>query len=138
MNSILITFLLFSIFISYLDIKQGSVMRIYFLIAFIIIFLQKIFFLQSENLIPSFFALFTGLILFGLAYFISKKKLGLADVWYSGLIAFVFGIRLWYNAIIIACLLGLFFILFFRKQKIPFIPFMTIGSIILTIFYQIS
>jgi prepilin signal peptidase PulO-like enzyme (type II secretory pathway) len=65
-----------------------------------------------------------------LAYFLSGKKLGLADVWYSALIGFVHGLWRWYFAIGIACIIGVVFILISRRRKIPFIPFMAIGSIL--------
>ena len=71
-----------------------------------------------------------GILLFSLAYYISKKRLGLADIWFSGFIGAFLGIVKWYAAVSIACILALlFFICGRNKQKtLPFIPFLSIGA----------
>jgi len=63
----------------------------------------------------------------------SKKKLGLADAWYSGIIGFVLGPLWWHAAVSVACVLGILYILFSKKPKIPFIPLMAIGGIAVNI-----
>ena len=79
-----------------------------------------------------------GLFIFLIVFLFSKKKLGLADVWYSGIIGFVLGPWNWYIAISIACGLGIVYILILRKlsgnwHAIPFIPFMAVGGVAINI-----
>ena len=127
MNQILFT--LFSAFISGLDIKNGSVPRIAFAIAFPSFLIIKILFNEGFSFNNSITGLITGILIFLLAYMTTGKKLGLADVWYSALIGMVLGVRLWYMAISFACLTGIIFMLIKKKRQIPFIPCMAMGSI---------
>ncbi|GHV77497.1 hypothetical protein AGMMS49942_23180 [Spirochaetia bacterium] len=72
-----------------------------------------------------------GLAIFFLAFFMSGKKLGLADVWYAGLMGSVLGPVWWFPAIIAACLSALiYYAITRRRQPIAFIPFMAAGSIL--------
>jgi len=70
------------------------------------------------------------LFVFLLAFFVSNKKLGLADIWYSALAGMALGPLCWYAAISIACVLGIGYMFVSKRRQIPFIPFMTLGSII--------
>jgi len=124
-------FITFSAAIAAADIKTGKVPRIAFILAFPVFIILTIL---SDEQLPLWKPIaggLTGLIIFLLAYFISGKKLGLADVWYSALIGIVLGPWLWYAAIGSACAAGIIYILIFKKRKIPFIPFMAIGSIVM-------
>jgi prepilin signal peptidase PulO-like enzyme (type II secretory pathway) len=127
-TAVLILFCIFSSGIAVMDIKTGSVPRVMFLCAFALFF---VFYLldQGRNLLflPA-AGCIMGIGLFLLAFFISGKKLGLADVWYSGLIGVVLGPVWWYPAIFAACAAGLGWFLCVKRRSIPFIPCMAFGS----------
>jgi len=126
-------FAIFSAVIALSDIKTGEVPRIAFAAAFPFFFILK--FLLNEH-IPVWEPIaggLAGLLVFLCAYFISGRKLGLADVWYSALIGLVFGPWLWYAAIGGACIAGLIYILISRQRRIPFIPLMALGSVAISI-----
>jgi len=125
-------FIIFSCFIAVFDIKTGGVPRIYFIIAFPVFFILMVF--SNLPLVEAVVGLFAGLFAYLLAYFISGKKLGLADVWYSALSGLVLGSPRWGMAIIIGCAAGIIFILVFKQRKIPFIPCMALGAIIMCFF----
>jgi len=133
--------LLFSIFsfaIALSDIKTGMVPRIAFVFAFPVFFVLC---LLSE--VPHPPEVLTagallGLFVFLVVYFVSGKKLGLADVWYAALIGLVLGLWLWYAAIFCACIAGIIYMLVFKKRKIPFVPLMTFGSVVASIFQILS
>ena len=126
-----ILFAIFSIAVSARDIKTETVPRIIFMAAFPVFFLLINLFAPGFNLITAVAGLFTGLFIFLLVYIVTDKKLGLADVWYSALIGMVLGARLWYMAIGCACAAGIVLILISKRKKIPFIPCMAIGSILI-------
>jgi len=133
--------LLFSIFsfaIAFSDIKTGMVPRIAFVFAFPVFVVLCL--LSEVSHPPEVLALgvMLGLFVFLAAYFVSGKKLGLADVWYSALIGLVLGPWLWYAAVSCACIAGIIFMLVSKKRKIPFIPLMAIGSIAASIFQIFS
>jgi len=126
-----IFFIVFSVVIAILDIRKGEIPRITFILAFLILFTLRV--VQDTTLWLFTAGAADGLAVFLLAFFISKKKLGLADVWYSGIIGFVLGHWHWYIAISASCILGIMYILIFKKQKIPFIPFMATGGVAICI-----
>ena len=64
-----------------------------------------------------------------LAFFISGKRLGLADIWYSALTGMVLGPVWWYPATGIACISAVVYIVAAGKRRIPFLPFMALGGI---------
>jgi len=133
--------LLFSIFsfaIALSDIKTGMVRRMAFVIAFPVFFTLCIL---SENPRPPEVMIagtMLGLLVFLATYFISGKKLGLADVWYAALIGLVLGPWWWYAAVFCACIAGIIYMLAFKKRKIPFIPLMALGSAIVNFFHFFS
>ena len=122
-------FAIFSIFIAKADIKTGAVPRLAFVFAFLFFFAFKLFLPGWNPLWESITGMLLGLLIFSIVFFVSKKKLGLADVWYSALIGMLLGPWWWYAAIGIACFTGVIYIIFFKKRRIPFIPFMAVGSI---------
>jgi prepilin signal peptidase PulO-like enzyme (type II secretory pathway) len=141
MISVFLIKILFSIFsfaIALSDIKTGMVPRVVFVIAFPVF---AVLCLLSEDPRPP-VVLAAGALLgfsvFLTAYFVSGKKLGLADVWYSALIGLVLGPWLWYAAVFCACIAGIIYMLAFKKRKIPFIPLMAIGSFAASIFQIFS
>jgi prepilin signal peptidase PulO-like enzyme (type II secretory pathway) len=129
-----ILFLLFSAAIAAADIKTGAVPRMAFICAFPVFLALRS---ASDNWnFPwlSILGAIVGLSVFLLAFVLSKKKLGLADVWYSGLMGLVLGLWRWYMAVSIACVLAVLYILFRKKASgswaaAPFIPFMAAGGI---------
>ncbi|MCL2832217.1 MAG: hypothetical protein FWD78_03515 [Treponema sp.] len=126
-----ILFTLFSAGISAADIKTGAVPRIVFALAFPFFFI--IGGLADSVIITTESAagLFAGLLVFLTAYFLSGKKLGLADVWYSALIGMVFGLEQWFIAAGYACAAGVILIIISKRKVIPFIPCMAAGSILM-------
>lgn len=119
-------FILTCIYFSYQDIVYGEIKRIYLYAAIAVVLCVK----APAAVWESFGGAALGILLFLLAYYISKKRLGLADVWFSGFIGAFLGIIKWYAAVSIACILALlFFICSRNKQKtLPFIPFLSIGA----------
>jgi prepilin signal peptidase PulO-like enzyme (type II secretory pathway) len=130
-----VLFALFSCAIALCDIKTGMVPRIAFILAFPFFFILKMLKTEEPFIIEALTGTLFGLFVFIFAFFISRKKLGLADVWYSGIIGLVFGPYWWYAAMGIACIAGIIYILASKKRIIPFIPLMAFGSIAV-IFFQ--
>jgi len=118
----------FSIAIAVSDIKTGMVPRIFFIIALPIFLLIIILCSDQYPFWVFLMGAFLGLLIFTIAYFISGRRLGLADIWYSGLIGLLLGPLWWYPAIGIACLAGMIWIVVCKKRRIPFIPCMAFGS----------
>jgi prepilin signal peptidase PulO-like enzyme (type II secretory pathway) len=75
---------------------------------------------------------------FILTWVLSKYKIGLADVWFSGFLGASFGIFMWYPAILLACLFTLSTMLLRGRKKLPFIPFMFLGGIVVCIFDMVN
>jgi prepilin signal peptidase PulO-like enzyme (type II secretory pathway) len=133
----ILTILLFSIFsfaIALSDIKTGMVPRVAFVFAFPVFFVLCLLSENSQPVVIMLVGALPGLSVFLAAYFVSGKKLGLADVWYAALIGLVLGPWLWYAAIFCACIAGIVYMLAFKKHKIPFIPLMALGSVAASIF----
>jgi len=133
-EGIIITlFVTFSFAIALLDVKTGAVPRVAFIIAFPVFFTLNMIRVERHSLLMIIAGTLLGLFIFSLAFFISKKKLGLADIWYSGLIGLVLGPLWWYPAIGIACVAGVSCVFMFKKRRIPFIPCMAAGSVTVSI-----
>ena len=128
-----IFFALFSIAIAAADIKTGAVPRFAFIAAFPFFFVFGLLQAEAHPAGAALTGTLLGFFVFTLAYFISGKKLGLADVWYSALIGLVLGPLGWYAAISGACVTGVIYIFVSKQRKIPFIPCMALGSIIINI-----
>jgi len=134
-----IVFSVFSFVIALSDVKTGMVPRIAFVFAFPVFFVLCLLSPNSQSAVIMLAGALLGLIIFLLAFIISGKKLGLADVWYASLIGLVLGPWLWYVAMFCACIAGIVYILASGRRKIPFIPLMALGSVvagILQIFSQ--
>jgi len=129
-----VLFSIFSFAIALSDIKTGVVPRIAFVFAFPVFFVLCL--LSKDPNSPEVLAAgaFLGLFVFLLAFVISGKRLGLADVWYAALIGLVLGPRWWYAAVFCACIAGIVYMLASKKRKIPFIPLMALGSVAASIF----
>ena len=127
-------FAIFSSLLALMDIKTQSVPRTAFAFAFPFFLCLKLLPASQFALRQSFSGLFAGLLIFLAVFFVSGKKLGLADVWYSALAGFVLGLRYWYMAVGAACTAAIIYIIVFKKRRIPFIPFLALGSISMLIF----
>jgi prepilin signal peptidase PulO-like enzyme (type II secretory pathway) len=125
-------FTLFSAAVAAADIKTGKVPRAAFVFAFPLFFILKVLTDGRLGLWESAAGSLSGLVVFMLAYFITGKKLGLADVWYSALVGMVLGPWRWYAAMGGACTAGAIYILVSKQRRIPFIPFMALGSVVFT------
>ena len=125
-------FVLFSIVIAIMDIKAGMIPRLAFVFAFPL-FSALVFFEAPCSPAKAFAGAMLGLFVFLLAFFISKRKLGLADVWYSALTGLVLGPSWWYLAMCCACISAIVILLILKRCQIPFIPFMALGSIVMII-----
>ena len=122
-------FAIFSLLISGTDIRRKAVPRAAFVAAFPFFFAFKNFFAEWNPLWESIAGISAGLAIFLLSFFISRGKLGLADVWYSALTGMMLGPLWWCAATGIACLAGMVYLIASKKREAPFIPFMTAGSI---------
>ena len=129
-----ILFVLFSFLIAFKDIKTGVVPRVAFLLAFPLFFVLCLTQADPRSPVALATSALLGLSVFILAFFISGRKLGLADVWYSALVGLVLGPWRWYAAVGCACVAGIIFILVSKRRRIPFIPLMALGSIAAIIF----
>ena len=122
-------FAIFSLAIAMADIRTGMVPRIAFVFAFPLFFAFALLLPETHPPVHTLAGALLGLFVFLLAFFISKKKLGLADVWYSALTGLVLGPWHWYAAMCCACVTGIIYMLVLKKRRMPFIPFMALGSI---------
>ena len=128
-----VSFIFFSIIIAILDVKTGEVPRIVFIIAFVFFVLLKMLIYEEILFFESIAGFLGGLLVFLLACVISGRRLGLADVWYSALTGMVLGPWWWYGAISTACIAGAVYIFALKRREIPFIPFMALGSTVMSI-----
>ena len=125
-------FYVFSAAIAIADFRKGEVPRAAFTAAFPVFFALRV----GWGRFPLWEAaagLLAGLMIFLLARIVSGGKLGLADVWYSALIGLVLGPRRWYGAVGLACAGALVLLLVSGRRRIPFIPLMAAGSIVISI-----
>jgi leader peptidase (prepilin peptidase) / N-methyltransferase len=129
-----ILFSIFSFAIAVSDLKTRMVPRIVFVSAFPVFFVLCLLFGNSSSALIMLAGALLGFSIFLLAFIISGKKLGLADVWYAALIGLVLGPWLWYAAMFCACIGGIAYILVSGRRKIPFIPLMALGSVAVSIF----
>ena len=129
-----ILFSIFSFAIAVSDLKTGAVPRIAFVFAFPVFFVLCLLSDSSHSAVVMLAGTLFGLLVFLLAFVISGKRLGLADVWYSALIGLVLGPWWWHAAMFFACIAGIIYILISGRHKIPFIPLMALGSIGVSIF----
>ena len=64
-------------------------------------------------------------------YLFSKNKMGLADVWYAAVSAETLSFFAWHKAMFLSCIFAGVYMVSAHKYKVPFIPFMSLGCIIL-------
>ena len=128
-------FTFFSVIIAGADIKNGEVPRLAFILAFPVFFIMKFLINGRIMITESIAGAAAGFLVFILAFIITNKKLGLADVWYSALTGMALGTWQWYLSTLFACVTGVFIILIISKniskKQIPFIPCMAAGNILI-------
>jgi hypothetical protein len=122
------SFFVFSIIISIQDTITGSVSRSCLWAAAVVALLLR-WVMNATFPTVALIGGMVGIAVFFLAFFCSGQRLGLADVWYAGLMGIVFGPLWWYVAIGSACIYTLIWLLVTRRRSAPFIPFMTAGGL---------
>lgn len=123
-----VLYLLFSLYLSLRDIRYGKVSRALLWLALLTALVVRVLVRGMVALPVAAAGGALGIGFFLLVFFCSRKKLGLADVWYSGLIGVVLGPLWWFGGIILGCMLALGYCGIRRRRAIPFIPFMAAGS----------
>jgi len=124
-----VLFTLFSVIISLFDIKNGKVPRLAFILIFPVILIIYLIKMERYLLILAISGIILGFFVFISVFLLSKRKLGLADIWYSALIGMILGPIWWFAAIGVACLAGILCIIISKERRIPFIPCMAIGGV---------
>lgn len=130
---LLVLIIFFSVFCSIQDIKNLAVSNWILLIANISVLFFQLFFNKNDIL----WVVLSGILYFVFYYLVrlfSKKKLGMADVYFGMLQGFCIRISLLPVCVLAECLfVGLLILIKpeFRTKKIPFIPFMA-AALILT------
>jgi prepilin signal peptidase PulO-like enzyme (type II secretory pathway) len=124
-----VVYLLLSAYLSYHDIREGQVSR-WVLWLGILVTLGLRTLIQGIVVLPEALGgTALGLVLFLLVYWSTGKKLGLADVWYAGLIGAALGPWWWFVGIGTACILGIGYCAVRGRRMVPFVPFMAAGSL---------
>lgn len=90
----------------------------------------------KEILISAAGGLIAGLILFLIAYFLSRKSIGMGDVKLAGVLGWYLGLSLiWWDLAVGLCFAGLYCVIQLLRKKltmkdsIPLVPFLAIGTI---------
>jgi prepilin signal peptidase PulO-like enzyme (type II secretory pathway) len=123
-----VLYLTFSLYLALRDIRHGEVSRVLLWLALLTALAGQVLGRGLAALPAAAGGGALGIGFFLLVFFCSGKKLGLADVWYSGLIGVVLGPLWWFGGIILACLGAIGYCVISRRRTVPFIPFMAAGS----------
>ena len=131
-----VLFLLISIPVSIVDIKTLRIPLIYMYLGLIITIIFEIFFRRKELAMD----IFSALLLFSIFSFIriiTKHGIGLGDVKFTLIKGLFSGFPFVLISSLISSLLGILFYLFLyikkiniENKKIPFLPFMSAGTLI--------
>jgi prepilin signal peptidase PulO-like enzyme (type II secretory pathway) len=122
-------FIVFSLGIAVQDYRTGFLPRpLLWCAGFFFLGIQLL--MDKNSLLLPVCGCLLGLGIFLLAFLVSGKKLGLADVWYAGIIGIVTGPLWWYPVIIISCMTAIIYGVCAKKRRFPFIPFMAAGVLI--------
>ena len=162
---ICVVFAVFSVFMTVQDIKTQKVSRWCSIVLLIAMVAARLFFCVGEERVGFVASAAIGLLVFEAVRLVTKKKLGLADVFYSGSVGALLGFNYWLATCAIACVAAAGLI-YFRVRKagrtgedarnppetesaartvpskdavlrmpVPFIPCMFLGAIISKIIY---
>ena len=117
------------------DVRSFRIPDSYLMAGFGLICARRLVFVRP----PSLWFLLDGLIGFaflGAFWLISRKRIGLGDAKFSGLIALLLGIPSWMLSLLLASVSGILFALIgirrgtvSRGDRIPFAPFMALGAL---------
>jgi len=144
--AICIVFFVMSVVMAIQDIKTQKVSRVFSIILLLVMVAARIFFNEGDERVGFIASSVIGLVLYEAVRFITKKKLGLADVFYSGSTGALLGFDMWLASCAIACVAAACIIAFrIRKAPpekkvngmaeilripVPFVPCMFLGSIV--------
>ncbi len=176
-GTLITVFFFFGLILSIMDIKIQKIPRFLSLsLLFLLLIIQTLYglyvLLLQQSFSPADIALIfykpytgaaAGILLFLAIHLFGNKKLGLADVWFSGSIGAFMGIFGWFFSVLIACLFSLIWIFalavlrtirsrkivtavpvkknFYataRQIKLAFIPFLVGGTLAVCVFYYVS
>ena len=135
----LLLFCCISLFLIIKDIKSFILPDLYIILLFICLLFFDLFFNKEYIFLGIIGLIFAGTF-FLIAYYSSGKKLGFGDVKYAAVIGYFLGIKYWVFAIILACFIAIIY--FFvghilwkweTHKKIPFGPFLAIGSVVINL-----
>lgn len=129
-------YLVFSALFAVQDIRTGGVPRAALWLSIAASLLAQYFLFDKIKIFTALAGCGTGLFVFTLAYYCSKKQLGLADVWYAALIGSVFGPLPWFAVIALSCVSALTFMLIRKERRVPYIPFMAASSALALPFFE--
>ena len=149
-----VVFAAFSIFMSFQDIKTQKVSRWCSVALLVAAVVARLIFFEGEERVGYVASACIAIVVFWAVRLITKKKLGLADVFYSGSSGALLGFNYWLASCAIACVAaGVVF--WFRahrlqaqgtdaansrkteifREPVPFIPCLFLGAIVAKIFY---
>jgi hypothetical protein len=126
--SLVALYLLFSLYLSVRDIRYGEVSRTLLWLALGVALTLRVLLGGPAVLPEAAGGGILGIGFFLVVFFCSHKKLGLADVWYAGLIGVMLGPWRWVGGIVLAGIFALGYCLITGRRTVPFIPFMAAGS----------
>ena len=113
---VFIGFTLFSVFMTVQDIKTQKVSRWCSIVLLIAMVAARLFFCVGEERVGFVASAAIGLLVFEAVRLVTKKKLGLADVFYSGSVGALLGFNYWLATCAIACVAAAGLI-YFRVRK---------------------
>jgi len=133
---LLILFMLFSIPVSVFDIRSMRIPNWIVFSGTVFLFAVRYFYFKDSP-VGMLINMLSGGLMFYTIRFITKGKLGMGDVKFAALIALFTGFPLFFAAVAFSSITGLIFALaglsvgrINKTTKIPFVPFLTAGSII--------
>lgn len=128
-----LTFAIVSVILVYSDLKTFHIPVDVLAAGIFLLIIEKIFY---GNFFPKILPAVYIFTVYLIIYFLLKNKFGFGDVLYSFFCGLVFNMQEVFISQISACIFGIVFMLVFSKRKIPFVPFMFVGSAF-TIFFRI-
>ena len=115
---ICVVFAAFSIFMSVQDIKTQKVSRWCSVALLVVAVVARLVFWKGEERVGFVASACIAIAVFWAVRFITKKKLGLADVFYSGSSGALLGFDMWLASCAIACVAAAC-VIWFRVHRLP-------------------
>ncbi len=139
-------FFVMSIVMAIQDIKTQKVSRVFSIILLSAMVAARIIFTEGNEKVGFIASAVIGLVLYEAVRLITKKKLGLADVFYSGSAGALLGFDMWLASCAIACVAAVC-VIAYRVRKappekkvnglaeilrvpVPFVPCMFLGAVV--------